>query len=369
MNKTLLVTIDATVGGVANYYQGICDNLPSDKISVLTVKKDKIFYSKNYPVYRRELIFNLPIWPKWLPVFWHLWKIIKKEKVKTVLIGQILPLGTVVFCLSKILNFDYIILANGMDIILPQKNKRKKWLAEKILKNAKISTANSNFTKQEILKFGIDKNKIIIIYPCPRIKPPADEKIKHNLIEKYNLKNKKIILSAARLVERKGFDVVIKAIPQATKKNDKFIYIIAGEGEYGDELKKIACASICADEIIFIGKISDEELKAFYDLCDLYIMPSRNINGDAEGFGIVYLEAGSFGKPVIGGKSGGAIEAVINNKTGILVNPESIAEISDALIKLLEDKNLSNKLGSRARERIKNEFNYNQQIEKIKKFL
>ncbi|MEA2065057.1 MAG: glycosyltransferase family 4 protein [Patescibacteria group bacterium] len=369
MNKTLLVTIDATVGGVANYYQGICDHLPSDKVSILTVKKDKIFYSKNYPVFRRNLISDLPIWSKWLPIFWHLWKIVKKEKIKTVLVGQILPVGAVVLCLSKILNFDYIVFTHGMDIILPQKNLRKKWIAQKILKNSKIIVANSNFTKQELLKLKTDKNRIITLYPCPNIKSPASEKIKNDLIKKHNLKNKKIILSAARLVQRKGFDMAIKSIPQVIKKIDNFVYIIAGKGEYGDELKKMARNSNHSDKIIFVGKISDEELKAFYDLCDLYIMPSRNINGDAEGFGIVYLEAGSFGKPAIGGNSGGVSEAIIDNKTGILVNPESILEISEALIRLLKDKDLSDRFGRRARERIKNEFNWNQQVKKLKRFL
>lgn len=369
MNKTLLITIDATIGGVANYYQGICDHLPSNKISVLTVKEDEIFNFKNYPIYRCNLIFDLPIWPKWLPVFWHLWRIVKKEKIKTVLVGQILPLGTVALCLSKILNFDYIIFTHGMDIVLPQKNARKNWLVKKILKNSKIAVASSNFTKQELLKFKINENRIIISYPCPRIKPPSDENIKNNLIKKYNLKNRKIILSAARLVERKGFDLVIKAISQAVKEINNFVYIIAGEGEYSDELKKMACASGYSDKIIFVGKISDEELKAFYNLCDLYIMPSRNINGDVEGFGIVYLEAGSFGKPVIGGRSGGVIEAVIDNKTGILVNPESVLEISDALTRLLKDNDLSDKLGQCARERIKNKFSWDQQVEKLKKFL
>ncbi len=368
MNKTLLITIDSDVGGVANYYQGICDHLPSDKISILTVKEYKIFYSKNYPVYRSNLIFDLPIWPKWLPVFWHLWKIARKEKVKTVLVGQILPIGTVALFLSKILDFNYAVFAHGMDIALSQKSARKKFLAKKILKNAKIIIANSNFTKQGLLKSGVDENQIIVLYPCPHIKPPASEKIKVDLIEKYNLKNKKIILSAARLVKRKGFDAVIKAIPQAAKEINNFVYIIAGEGEYSDELKKMARASGHSDKIIFTG-ISDEELKAFYDLCDLYIMPSRNINGDVEGFGIVYLEAGSFGKPVIAGKSGGATEAVMNNKTGILVNPESVSEISGALTRLLKDKNLSIKLGQCAQERVKNEFNWNLQVEKLKKFL
>ncbi|MBU4015184.1 glycosyltransferase family 4 protein [Patescibacteria group bacterium] len=112
-------------------------------------------------------------------------------------------------------------------------------------------------------------------------------------------------------------------------------------------------------------KKDDESRNAWYKICDIFIMPARNIKGDFEGFGIVYLEANLAGKPVIAGNSGGARDAVENGVNGLLVNPEDINEISNAIIKLAQDENLRKKLGEQGRERSIREFSWEKQAEKI----
>jgi len=109
---------------------------------------------------------------------------------------------------------------------------------------------------------------------------------------------------------------------------------------------------------IFLGKITDEEKWAWMDLCDIFIMPSRNIDDDFEGFGIVYLEANLSGKPVIAGDTGGVRDAVQNGVSGLLVDPENVDEIANAIIKLSKDKELIKKLGEQGRERAIREFNW-----------
>lgn len=370
MRKTLLFTIDfpPNFGGVANYCKKVCEHLPADKIVVLTIKDIRAKEKKQtYKIYHKNLLTNLLIWPKWLPSFWHLYKIIRKEKIKIVLVGQVLPLGTVAMLLSKIIKFDYIVLTHSFDILAAQKSKRKKYLLKKILKNSKYITANSNFTKQELIKLGINENKITIVYPCPYFKPPADEKIKNDLIKKYNLKNKKIIFTVGRMVERKGADMVIKSIPKIEKEIANIVYIIAGgDAYYKKNLIELSEKFSVADRVIFMPNAKDQEIKALYDLCDLFIMPCRQIKEDVEGFGIVFLEANCFNKPVIGGKSGGAVEAIIDNETGLLVNPLDLNEISNAIIKLLKDKNIAEKFGIAGRQRAEQEFNWKKQTEKLK---
>jgi phosphatidylinositol alpha-1,6-mannosyltransferase len=94
-------------------------------------------------------------------------------------------------------------------------------------------------------------------------------------------------------------------------------------------------------------------------------MPSRQINDDFEGFGIVYLEASLAGKPIVAGRSGGVGDAVLDNETGLLVNPESTAEIANAIIELAKDENLREKLGDTGKKRAGGEFNWEKQVEKI----
>ena len=186
MKKTLLFTLDfpPDFGGVASYYREICGNLLNDRIVVLTLKrKNKKDSEFPYKIYRRNLITALPIWPKSVFSFWHLWRVIRKEKIKTVLVGQILPLGSITLFLSKVLKFDYGVFIHGLDILNAQKKIKNKVLAQKVLKKAKFVVANSKFTAEELKKFGVNSEKITIVYPCPFNKPPAKESVKQELIK------------------------------------------------------------------------------------------------------------------------------------------------------------------------------------------
>lgn len=120
---------------------------------------------------------------------------------------------------------------------------------------------------------------------------------------------------------------------------------------------------------IIIEDASDEERNAWYDLCDIFIMPARQIEGDVEGFGIVYLEAGLHGKPVIAGDSGGVRDAVVDNLNGLLVNPESGSEIAAAIVKLARDEALRKRLGEQGRERALKNFDWKKQVERIYKII
>ena len=132
-------------------------------------------------------------------------------------------------------------------------------------------------------------------------------------------------------------------------------------------MKKIAAAlpEEIKKKIIFLGQITDDDKWAWLELCDIFIMPSRNINGDYEGFGIVYLEANLAGKPVIAGDSGGVRDAVINNINGLLVNPENAQEIAAVVIKLASDAKLRQDLGSQGKRRVVENFNAKKLVEKL----
>jgi len=119
------------------------------------------------------------------------------------------------------------------------------------------------------------------------------------------------------------------------------------------------------DKIIIIINADDLEKNNWLNLCDIFIMPSKNINGDFEGFGIVYLEANMAGKPVIASQSGGVGDAVVNGVNGLLVDQENIDKIADAIIKLVEDENLRKKLGESGRNRALKDFNWQRQAKKI----
>ena len=370
MNKILLVTIDfpPEQGGIARYLSGLCNSFSKDRIVVCAQSYknnwnlDKKF---KYKVYRRNLVDNFPFFPKWLMSFWYIYKIIKKEKINKVLVAQVLPLGTVVWILSKILNIEYVVITHGMDILTPQNYKIKNWLLKNILKDSFLLTANSKYTQKELIKLGVNKKNILVIYPALDLVDNFVEFEKEQMdIFKLqeNLCNKKILFSLGRLVKRKGFDACLYSLPKVIEKFPDVVYVIAGEGEAKWYLKNIVKKLNLEKWVRFLGKIDDRTKYKWLKVCDLFAMPARQIgNNDVEGFGIVYLEANFFKKPVLAGNSGGINEAVIDNYTGVLCDPYDDNDISNKIIELLFDDKKRLRLGQNGYERVLEEFSWDNQ--------
>ena len=119
----------------------------------------------------------------------------------------------------------------------------------------------------------------------------------------------------------------------------------------------------------FVGSVSDEERAAYFALCDLFVMPSRQIGPDVEGFGLVFLEAALFGKSAIGGRSGGILEAVLDGKTGAIVDPLDPAAFARVVVQLLRDEAQRYEFGQNAKARVLHEFRWEKQIEKLLKVM
>lgn len=341
-------------GGVANYYGNIVKYWPEPgDIFVLSNNGGELISEK------------LPFF-KWLPSFLHLWCAIKKEKIEHILVGHILPLGTAAYLISRILPIKYSVILHGMDLTFAVKTKKKRWLTKKILKNARNIFCGNSYTAEMAKKAVGEKGgrKVVVVNPGVEINQES-EIGNRELRKKYNLENKIVLLSVGRLVKRKGFDMVIEALPQILKQISNIAYVIAGSGEEINNFKfKIENLKL-NDKIILITDADDREKNAWYNACDIFIMPAREIDGDFEGFGIVYLEANLAGKPVIAGNSGGVRDAVIDGLNGLMVDPESVQDISQAIIKLAKDENLRKKLGKQGRERAVKEFNWEKQTRKI----
>jgi phosphatidyl-myo-inositol dimannoside synthase len=338
-------------GGIANYYENLVKHWP---------KSDNVFVLHNN---ENKLITNWLL-VKWLPAVWHLFFAIKKNKINHVIVGQILPLGTAAWLISKITKINYSVILHGMDIAYSQRQERKRKLTNKILKSAQVIICVNSYTA-EITKGILEQNqhnKIVVVNPGVNPNIKVDEIVAGKIKDRHNLGNKIILFSIGRLVKRKGFDNVIKAMPEVIKSSPNVYYFIAGDGPDKVYLHEMAKGIA---NIIFLGALSDEEKWAWLSLCDIFIMPARDIDGDFDGFGIVYLEANIFGKPVIAGDSGGIKDAVQSAYSGIMVDPENIDRITGAIIALAQDAKLKIKLGEQGRARAIKDFNWEKQIEKI----
>jgi glycosyltransferase involved in cell wall biosynthesis len=153
----------------------------------------------------------------------------------------------------------------------------------------------------------------------------------------------------------KGYDTVIRALPQVLQAFPSARYVVAGEGGDIGRLKRLACEMGVGESVEFTGGISDAELAVLYRSCDVFALPSRAAppiekGWQGEGFGRVYVEAALAGKPVLGSTGGGAAEAVLHEKTGLLVDPESVAEVAGGLIRLLGDAERAARMGREGRQ-------------------
>ena len=234
--------------------------------------------------------------------------------------------------------------------------------------NAPLPNAPLIFLKPSTAVIGTEAN---IIYPCPSAScQNINQERIEELRQKYNLQNKKVLLTVGRLVERKGHDKVIEALPNILRQVPSVVYLIVGNGENYKKLKQLVEKNSLQDRVLFFTDVLDSELPYFYCLADVFIMPSRRLDdGDIEGFGIVYLEANCYAKPAIAGRSGGAVEAVEHNVTGLLVDPMSVNEIAQAVISLFRNEKRAQELGERGRNRVNLRFHWAKQAEKLRKLL
>jgi glycosyltransferase involved in cell wall biosynthesis len=160
----------------------------------------------------------------------------------------------------------------------------------------------------------------------------------------------KVILTVARLAEPeryKGYDQVLRALPAIRTEIPDLKYILVGEGEDRSRIEALVRDLNLCDAVVLAGGVPQKELADYYNLCDVFAMPSKG-----EGFGIVYLEALVCGKPVLAGNSDGSSEPLQNGELGILVNVDDVGEIAQKLVRVLREQGAGGKeQGAGSRER------------------
>jgi phosphatidylinositol alpha-1,6-mannosyltransferase len=176
--------------------------------------------------------------------------------------------------------------------------------------------------------------------------------------EELGVEDKKAIVSVCRIVHRKGIDVVINAMKEIKKDIPNVVYLVLGDGPEKDSLEKLAKEIGVDKNVKFLGKVSREKIREIFQIADLFVLTPRDENGNMEGFGIVYLEAAMAGLCVVGSKSGGVPEAVINTQTGLLAQENDVHDTAKKIIKLLKDDVLRRDLSNNARTRATSEFSW-----------
>lgn len=211
---------------------------------------------------------------------------------------------------------------------------------KRILKStskADFIIANSNFTKELAIKIGIDPSKIYVIFPGIK-EPKAIDSIYKNEAKKIFNNSSPKIITIARLEKRKGHDKILMVLKNLKSKFPKIKYVSIGSGEEENNLLNLIKELSIEKDAIFLKNISESLKLALLAEADLFLMPSRIVKKSVEGFGISFMEAASYGVCSIGGKDGGASDAINHNNTGLICDGNNLNSIYESILDIFIDK-------------------------------
>lgn len=369
------------LGGISRYSHEIARHLQilGDDVVVLSSRQDggaAFDRAQNFPAYRASRFPSGMI-----SLFTALNFIIKKHAVQKIFCPLWFPCASHVYLLGKLTKqkCPYAVAVHGSETFesratfkLRLKSRLSGLRRQTFLHAEKIFPVSS-YTKGKLIEDGLPEEKMSVVPNGVDTRVFKPLRGKNPWAEKLSLEGKKIMLTVARLDAHKGIDLTLGALPRVLKTAPDTLYLVAGTGPEESHLKSLARKLNVTDSVLFLGKIStDDELVSLYSCCDVFVMPSRELPGRMdliEGFGIAYLEANACGKPVIGGKSGGVSDAVEDGVSGLLVNPESQDEITEAVLRLIQQKDVAEKLGENGRQRVEREFTWESAAKKIRKLM
>jgi phosphatidylinositol alpha-1,6-mannosyltransferase len=348
---------------------------PAEVVVVAGEHRDAQLVDSTLPFKVERVSMSMSEWDPTLPAsLWryagmlrHVLRSCRRYRIQQLHCMRVLPEGLIAWCVRLLTGRPYLLYAHGEEILISRGSRKLRWLIPRLFNRAAAIIANSRKTQTLLAEIGVRPEKIHIIHPGVE---PAAFRIGHDaalaIRERHNLGQSPVLLTVGRLQRRKGQDMVIQTLPSIAKRFPDVKYVIVGTGEDRAFLQRLATDIGVQDKVIFVGEVADGEQAAYYAACDVFIMPNRQIGPDIEGFGMVFLEAGAAGKPVIGGCSGGTGDAIQEGVTGVRVDGESVEAIAAAVIDLLANPEKACAMGERGRRRVETAFNWESIVERTR---
>ena len=353
--KVLLVTNDLgpRAGGIETFILGLIAGLPKNCLIIYTSaqKGSKSFDAQLFEKYgalvirdRAKILLPTP------RISNRAAKIPAQYQIKNLWFGAAAPLGLMAGTLRAAGATNIVALSHGHEVWWA-KIPLLKGLLKKIIKDIDYLGYLGEFTKGEISKVSDQPEKFVQIAPGIDTNHFTPKQPRADLIQKYQLDGRRVIVSVGRLVHRKGQDELVKAMPKILESFPDAILLLVGEGPIKQMLFNSAKQLGVLTKVIFAGRVSHQELPDYISLGEIFAMPVRSrFSGlEVEGLGIVYLEASACGLPVVVGNSGGAVDAVLDKVTGVLVDGSNADEIAEKICELLANPQAAKQMGQAGR--------------------
>lgn len=361
MRKVLLVTNDFPPmrGGCSRYYERLCQQAPEGSLEVLAPRLpgwERVDARLPVRVHRR----SLPTSPRPLLrlaqcalLTWHAAWLVRRGGFCSVHLGHLyqLPVGVL---LRWLFGVPYATYLHGGESPGLLRWRVARALFGRWLRGAAAVAVNSEFTRRYFLELGFHLPRTVHVPPTVdprRYQAPPDAR--QRLRKAWGLEEHFVVLSVGRLVPRKAHDLVLQAVAGLAREGEPVAAVLVGEGPQRAGLKVLARELGIAERVRFAGFVPDDVLGDYYAAADAFVLPSRRLpeRDGVEGFGIVFLEAGAAGLPVVGAASGGIPEAVDHGRTGFLVPPDDAQALVGALRRLVHAPEQARRMGEEGRRR------------------
>lgn len=282
--------------------------------------------------------------------------------------GRALPEGLIAWVVARLTFRPVVIYAHGEELTGWGKGNKYKVMCF-ALQHADQVIANSDFTRDTLIGMGVRQDRIVLIHPGVDTEFFRPDLHFRDLRDSLGLEpGAKLILSVGRLSRRKGFDKVIDSLPALVQAGMDVHYAIIGIGEDEAYLRRQTEGVGMIGRVHQLGHVAMEDLPRWYNACDVFVLANREIAGDTEGFGIVFLEAAACGKPAIAGRAGGTGSAVLEGITGLRIDGDSASDLHLALCELLSDPARCAELGRAGLERVRTSLSWNAVAERTEQF-
>jgi phosphatidylinositol alpha-1,6-mannosyltransferase len=359
-------------GGARVYYHNMYRSLwreLGDDVTILTKKVpgwrdfDRAESGPGLRIIRR--FTPLPSWKYWelpkaaLPLAGAIGQLIRRRP-DIIHFGDLYPPGMICLWIKKTFGIPYIGYCHGEEITQTELRRYQPRVRDAIYRNANLVVAASAYARAQLLRIGIPDAQIRTITPGVDYERFRSQPRVQDLVRRCGAQDKRVLLTVARLVPRKGHLAVMQAVARLRAELPDIRYMIVGTGSAEAALRTAAAEYGIADAVHFTGFVPEADLPGYYNLCDVFVMPNYEeaATGDIEGFGMVFLEANAAGKPVIGGRSGGTAEAIVEGITGFRVDPADTGELTARIRELLASPALRERMGNQGQARSRAMFSW-----------
>ena len=236
----------------------------------------------------------------------------------------------------------------------------------KVLNNVERVIANSEFTKNLAINSGVNKDKVIVINPGVDQAQDLNKKSLEKVESLLKLKSPRLI-TVSRFDKRKNHEKVIMSLRNLKQIFPNIVYICIGYGDEEENIKDLVKELDLNSQVMFFKDISNELKNSLLSKSDIFVMPSIIHKSSVEGFGIAYVEAAQFGVASLGGKDGGASDAIDHNKTGLICDGNNLDDIYSSLNFMIENKRYL-EFGKNAKNYV-SKFHWDRVVEEYKRIL